>query len=97
MPGQDFAAKQILVGSSVLARGPSIPQPADHAALRIAGRSSRSADLTAAGEIAAATLRSPLRMRTIAPRIATDASTTRRVNGSEASSQPKKTATTGFA
>jgi hypothetical protein len=44
-----------------------------------------------------ATLRSPLRISTIAARIATDASTTRMLRGSEANSHPRNTATTGFA
>lgn len=43
------------------------------------------------------TARSPLRISTIAPKIATEASTTRAVSGSAASSHPSSTATTGLA
>jgi hypothetical protein len=42
-------------------------------------------------------VRSPRRISTIAPRIATDDSTTRMVNGSCATSHPSRTATIGFA
>src|SRR5579863_7983091 len=41
--------------------------------------------------------RSPCRISRIAPRIAIDANTTRIVSGSEASSHPRNTATTGLA
>src|SRR5579863_3322124 len=94
--GQHFLAQQLLIRVRILARRPSMPYPADHDALLTAPASALCAARLAceSGDVA---VRSPRRISTIAPKIATDATTTRPVRGSLASSHPSRTATTGFA